>query len=427
MLPIFPRWLLRPAKTSLAVIALLSPAGHALASTSPARPGAATGQKATADPTLVSAVFWSVLAEPIFPVKGTDGRIHLVYELNVSNASRYTVNLDGIEALDGRTGLPTGENRATSSDGQDITWKIRPFSVAGQTQTAADFTGHLDAGQGGMIYMDLAYPKMRDLPKHIKHRITIKVQLKADDIRSFTANDAGTVVKRVEAVEIRPPLTGDGWMNANGSGPIICAHRYAPQATNGRLRSPEHFAIDFIKLNPQGFAYADGSQNNASYFGYGQDVVSVAAGRVVEVSDGAPDQVPLHLVPPSEATQYTGNHVTVAIGDGKYALYAHLAPGSVAVKKGQKVVAGQLLGKLGSSGNSDAPHLHFQVMDSISPFNTHGLPFVFKKMNYQGHFQGTLDSVGGMFANGDRAQLDARGAGLRLREMPLTLDVMGFK
>jgi murein DD-endopeptidase MepM/ murein hydrolase activator NlpD len=47
--------------------------------------------------------------------------------------------------------------------------------------------------------------------------------------------------------------------------------------------------------------------------------------------------------------------VIVDIGDGRYAFYAQMMPGSVAVTVNERVQPGMVLGRLGNSGNSDAP------------------------------------------------------------------------
>ena len=67
------------------------------------------------------------------------------------------------------------------------------------------------------------------------------------------------------------------------------------------------------------------------------------------------------------------------IGNGLYALYAHLKPGSVAVNAGDHVARGDILGELGQSGNYTAPHLHFHIMDrpSASGLGAKGVPYVF--------------------------------------------------
>jgi hypothetical protein len=82
---------------------------------------------------------------------------------------------------------------------------------------------------------------------------------------------------------------------------------------------------------------------------------------------------------------------------------------------------------LGSSGNADAPHLHYHVMDSACALNTNSLPFVFDQMTYQGQLMGTLDSVGDTLSSGEAPTIDARGAGPRTLQMPLTLNLTGLR
>jgi len=73
--------------------------------------------------------------------------------------------------------------------------------------------------------------------------------------------------------------------------------------------------------------------------------------------------------------QADGNAVILDLGGGNYALYAHLKPGSVKVHAGDKVTPGQVLGLVGNSGNTIAPHLHFQVMSSPLSLASNGLPY----------------------------------------------------
>jgi murein DD-endopeptidase MepM/ murein hydrolase activator NlpD len=107
------------------------------------------------------------------------------------------------------------------------------------------------------------------------------------------------------------------------------------------------------------------------------NVYCAGPGKVVEVVRDLPDEIP--GATPSDNTVQTaaGNHVIVRMAGKRYAMYAHLVPNSVTVQLGDSVETGQVLGKLGNSGGSSAPHLHFQVMDALSTLNAHGLPFVF--------------------------------------------------
>jgi len=126
-------------------------------------------------------------------------------------------------------------------------------------------------------------------------------------------------------------------------------------------------------------------------YGWGQPVHAALDGVVVEAVDGVPERQWLHVVRESwyavknmvafarrglEATRLAGNHVIMGSA-GTYALYAHLAPGSVAVRSGQRVRAGEVIGRVGHTGNSTAPHLHFQLMDSADPLRARGVPCAF--------------------------------------------------
>lgn len=100
----------------------------------------------------------------------------------------------------------------------------------------------------------------------------------------------------------------------------------------------------------------------------GVAVLAAAAGKVLHTRDGVPDQAPGQATGPRNGC---GNAVSIEHGGGWLTAYCHMANGSIAVKPGQAVAAGQLLGKVGITGNSDYPHLHFDVRKDgrvIDPF-----------------------------------------------------------
>lgn len=78
------------------------------------------------------------------------------------------------------------------------------------------------------------------------------------------------------------------------------------------------------------------------------------------------------------ARRVVGNHLVLDLGDGTYAAYAHLQRGSLAVRPGDRVVAGQRIARCGNSGNSTEPHLHFQLMDGPDPDTARGVPFTWR-------------------------------------------------
>ena len=105
----------------------------------------------------------------------------------------------------------------------------------------------------------------------------------------------------------------------------------------------------------------------------------------MDSQDGLPNSTALPNPPkPPPIDQTVGNHVTVQIGPGLYVLYAHLDPGSVKVHIGQRVHTGQLLGLIGTSGNSTTPHLHFEVMTTPEFFPTDSVPYVFTQFRLLG-------------------------------------------
>jgi Peptidase family M23 len=128
-------------------------------------------------------------------------------------------------------------------------------------------------------------------------------------------------------------------------------------------------------------------------YGWGEPVHAASGGEVVDAIDGVPERQWVHPVreswaalrtaraymtgPPSiDQIRVAGNHVTVRTAEA-FALYAHLAPGSVAVRSGRRVSVGDVLGRVGHTGNSTAPHLHFQLMDSADALSARGIPCAF--------------------------------------------------
>src|SRR5690606_29958176 len=124
----------------------------------------------------------------------------------------------------------------------------------------------------------------------------------------------------------------------------------------GRAVIAQRYAIDFIRIGDNGRLVKDDANVNESYFGYGAELLAVADGEVVEIKDRIPENRPTAGVMATRITVDTiaGNYVLLDIGEVSV-LYAHMQPGSIEVEVGDKVRRGEVLGRLGNSGNSDAP------------------------------------------------------------------------
>ncbi|MCC6807239.1 MAG: peptidoglycan DD-metalloendopeptidase family protein [Deltaproteobacteria bacterium] len=124
--------------------------------------------------------------------------------------------------------------------------------------------------------------------------------------------------------------------------------------------SEQQRATDTDVVNADGKMSTGTGKNNEDYFTFGTPVVAAAKGRVIVAIDGTPDNTPGVM----NRVVVSGNVVIIEHGPGEFAHYCHLKQGSVRVKLGQDVQAGEVLGLGGNSGNSSQPHLHWHVQDS---------------------------------------------------------------
>jgi murein DD-endopeptidase MepM/ murein hydrolase activator NlpD len=172
--------------------------------------------------------------------------------------------------------------------------------------------------------------------------------------------------------------------------------------TGHRWAIPEEFALDIAKVGESGLSHKGDGTRFDDYYAYGADVLAAADGRVISAANDQPED-PSAMQRPNETqeayfarlqkeqgerlakglTAITGNYVMIDHGKDEYSLYAHLQPGSVRVHVGDQVKAGDAIGKLGSSGNSTEPHLHFHVCDKPDPLMCAGIPVNFSNVTIQ--------------------------------------------
>ncbi|MHB2165694.1 M23 family metallopeptidase [Alsobacter sp. R-9] len=358
-------------------------------------------------------------------VAGGDGRTHLAYELLVVNMTNLVVAIDTLAVVDPASGAVLA---SLSGEGLRSVFRLNGHDPA----------GNLGPAQSALVFVDVALPAGLAAPQALVHRITTTRQMKADgpDIHKgkpldasiplpgqITFDTAPLPVDRQPAIRLAPPLRGPGWIAANGCCATITSHRGAAMAFDGQVQVPERFAIDFVQIGPDGRLFSGPADQVGSYRYYGVPVHAAAGGTVTMVVDGMEEQVPGAVRAGVTPENAAGNSVVVDMGGGNFALYAHLQTGSVKVRVGDTVTTGQVLGLLGNTGNSDAPHLHFHVMNGPTPLASQGLPYVFDRFTSAG--LADLDDPGALDGKPVRVN-GGWNAGPARDRLPLNNQVVNF-
>jgi hypothetical protein len=316
-------------------------------------------------------------------VLGSDGMEHLEYDLIITNVFTAPLTLTAVEVV-----TPDGHPLLRLA-GDALVANTEPIFFP-----APDAAPISQIPVGGVVavVVDLRVPP-GEVPARISHHIAYELPPDAPAlalIASRAVTGPELTVDPRSALVLAPPLRGDGWVSINGCCDAFSVHRSPRIVVDGaRYVKPETFAIDWLQLQDRRPWTGDGTEN-AQYFAFGAEVVSVADGTVVSVRDDMPEETPNQA--PAAVQQpgdYIGNHVVVQLQPEVWAVYAHLQPGSIPVREGERVTTGQLVGRLGNSGNSTAPHLHFQLSDGSDALTSTSLPFVFGRYT----LVGTVDAV----------------------------------
>jgi hypothetical protein len=331
------------------------------------------------------------------PVKASDGKLYLVYHLFLTNWSFADLMLKNVEVFDEERGkiLVTYGERELS----DL-YRFRavlPTPSRLQVSSLADLR-RIAAGRTAALFFWLAVDDERAVPLTLKHRLTFEenplIRLRrgaaSEGEAEMVLDGFRLGVSRERAIAIGAPLRGGSWRCGNGPA-YNTAHQYL-DVRDGKVRNAQRFAIDFQRVDQQGNVlpnpFPDSITNNM-FYGYGAEVLAVADGVVAFVKDGIPENTPLASGEISPAVPITGetvsgNWISIDLGRGRYAFYAHLQPNSIRVRVGDRVRRGQVIGLLGNSGNAVGPHLHFHIGDANSLNGSEGLPFVFESFEIVG-------------------------------------------
>jgi Peptidase family M23 len=319
----------------------------------------------------------SALNPETYPFPGTDGRQHIVYELVLTNASAQPATLQKMEVVDADDLTKV----VASYDGPALLSRLRKVSQ-GPAENA-----EIEPNTTRLFLLDVDFGQGVAPPARLLHRLSllgIGPGSPSPSPRSYAVAPIRVVSK---AIKIGPPLAGKGWVAINGCCAPGGAHRATGLPVNGRIYFAQRFAIDWVLLDDQGRLVHGDVSDVHNYPDYGVDVFAVADGTVVETLDTLEDQKPPNSPDPKTITleNIGGNHVILDLGQGVFAFFAHMQKGSITVTRGDRVKRGQVLGKLGNTGNTNGPHLHFHLMDGPSMLGSSGLPYEIESFAVAGH------------------------------------------
>jgi murein DD-endopeptidase MepM/ murein hydrolase activator NlpD len=309
-----------------------------------------------------------------------DGQNHFFYELVIHNRSASEIFVEAIDI----DGAPEGKIHLNA---EQIQSRFKLLGTVDLDQVSdwlalapppALVPRHIPVDRSALIYLDIAGPIEMRLPKMLKHLLTLSRTERTTS--SFQIKYNVTLASGSPLV-LASPFGSGFWFPFNGP-TNDSAHRRSVQRIGGHYYIAQRFAIDWGGVGDNGYLLRENSSSkqNSSYYGYGYPVYAVADATVYQITDDLPENMPgtdKHAVTINLQT-VAGNSVVLDLGSSRYALYAHLQPGSLRVKKGQRIREGELIGLLGNSGNSSGPHLHFHVCDGPSILECQGVPYVFK-------------------------------------------------
>ncbi len=322
----------------------------------------------------------SFLAQPAPIVQ--NGATRLVYEMVITNFSNNAYVLDTVEAKAGAAQFTFAAS--------DLASMIVRLGARGQPGSPTDRT--IDGGRGVIVFLllDLGNGSAPSTIEHTLHVLDDKNEAHAIQLAPLSVSNEAPIV-------VAPPLRGDWIAGDSVNNKPDAAHRRAVLIDDGHAWLSQRYAIDWVQyqtVDGVRTTWKGPEDKNDSYFCYDQPIYSVAAGKVVGIADGLPENVP-HSGKYAIAIDFNnaaGNHAVIQIAPRRYVLYAHMRPGTLQVKVGDTVKIGDILGHVGNTGSSTEPHLHMHIDDQPSFLAGNGVPYEFTQGSESDPVQANVSS-----------------------------------
>ena len=324
-----------------------------------------------------------VCPSPPIPVPVGKNKV-LVYELHITNFDTVPLTLKRVEVFaNGVNTAPLVSLEGTKLSAAMVHVGIDMMTARMSGHAAAPDTRTLSPGSRNVLFAWIELPPDSNVPTSLGHRMIFSSTAAGAKIASdATLEDFQVPVNQESVPTLSPPFNGGTWL-AGGGPSNDSDHRRSLFAVDGHVYTSERFAIDWVKVGPNNDSHNGGTTRNENWWGWGEPVLAVADGEITEAVDEFPDNTP-HVLPPVTVDNIGGNHIILQVAPNRFVTYAHLQKGSIKVQAGAHVHRGDVLARLGNSGNTTGAHLHMQVTDRNSVLQSQGVPFVFPDFTYLG-------------------------------------------
>lgn len=239
----------------------------------------------------------------------------------------------------------------------------------------------VDAGKSQLVFNPLHnFPEGMDLS-----RLRFDFKFDVGDDTKYQVATVVTPKQYTPTVKLALPLSGPALIHDGHD--FYGHHRRLPlldpmaQALKWKSNFMR-YSYDFVITDAHGKMYRNDGSKNEDWYGWGAPVLAPAAGKVIRAVSNLPDNAKGKR-PPFTRDQFIadpslmwGNHVEIDHGNGEISMLAHLKHGSVPLKVGDAVKAGQQIGQMGFSGDAFLVHLHYDLKNGPG-FEAEGLPSPF--------------------------------------------------
>lgn len=347
--------------------------------------------KTIGDPDSVFPNALGVLPATLPRVISSFGAYHLEYELLITNQGQGAVVIRGVEAI--------------NQEGKQLAFLGEKEVVA---RLASEEAGQVKPGEVAVLLMSVSSKQAQDL-KSVTHQL--RVSSSREGQRAFNVMGGTVHASREAPAEFGAPVRGGSWVVLGPFDPRLPGRRTSVDIDGFRV-FPQRFEISLSKMaDAEGTSSGSGAAN-ADYAAFGESVYAMADGRVLQVVNGISDHTPGR----PDSTNPDGNFVLMEVGD-EYLVYAGLQNGSIALKPGDPIKRGDLVGRIGNSGSSAEPELRIRLITAPDPMRATGLEFGFQSFEWLGWLKGA-DALRRKFPNA--------GPGTRRKETPPSGSIVRF-